>query len=111
MPARKKRLEWSKTALAELAEGMAFYAARNPDAARRMLDEINVAALSLIAPTLPASGKLGRVPGTRELVLGRGVPLHDHFSGTAGRCDGGDSERHAPCPEISMKAARTCTGL
>ena len=74
MPARKKRLEWSETTLAELAEGMAFYAARNPDAARRMLDEINVAALSLIAPTLPASGKPGRVPGTHELVLGRRTP-------------------------------------
>lgn len=74
MPARKKRLEWSKTALAEFAEGMAFYAERNPDAARRMFQEINKAALSLIAPTLPANGKPGRVPGTRELVLGRRTP-------------------------------------
>ena len=74
MPVRKKRLEWSKTALADLAEGMEFYAARNPDAARRMLGEINVAALSLIAATLPAGGKPGRVPGTRELVLGRRTP-------------------------------------
>lgn len=74
MPARKKRLEWSKTAQAELAEGMVFYAERNPDAARRMLQEINKAALSLITPMLPASGRPGRVPGTRELVLGRRTP-------------------------------------
>jgi len=74
MPARKKQLEWSKTALAELADGMAFYAERNPDAARRMLQEINKAALSLIASTLPAHGRLGRVLGTRELVLGRRTP-------------------------------------
>ncbi len=53
---------------------MAFYAEKSPDAARRMLQEINKAALSLIAPTLPASGRPGRVPGTRELVLGRRTP-------------------------------------
>ena len=53
---------------------MAFYAERNPDAARRMLQEINKAALSLIASTLPASGRPGRVPGTRELVMGRRTP-------------------------------------
>lgn len=74
MPARKKQLEWSKTALAELAESMAFYAERNPEAARRMLYEINKAALSLIASTLPANGRVGRVAGTRELVLGRRTP-------------------------------------
>jgi len=74
MPARKQRLEWSSVAQAELAEGMAFYAERNPDAARRMLQEINKAALSLIAPTLPAKGRPGRVPGTRELVLGKRTP-------------------------------------
>lgn len=71
MPARKKRLEWTKTALTELAEGMTFYAERNPDAARRMHQEINKAALSLISPKLPANGRPGRVPGTRELVLGK----------------------------------------
>lgn len=74
MPKRKKRLDWSDTAKAELAEGMAYYAERNPAAARRMLAEINKAALSLIAKTVPASGKTGRIEGTRELVLGRRTP-------------------------------------
>ena len=74
MPKKVKRLEWSESALAELDAGIAFYAERNPAAARRMLDEIHNAALSLIAATLPAKGKPGRVPETRELVLSVHTP-------------------------------------
>lgn len=74
MPKRKKRLDWSDTAKAELAEGMAYYTEHNPTAARRMLAEINKAASSLIAKTVPASGKAGRIEGTQELVLGRRTP-------------------------------------
>jgi plasmid stabilization system protein ParE len=79
MPKRKKRLKWSESALAELDAGIAYYTERNPIAAQRMLDEINRAALSLIAATLPAKGKAGRVPGTRELVLSARTPLHTRF--------------------------------
>lgn len=53
---------------------MAYYAERNPMAALRMLEEIDHAAQSLVAATLPAKGKPGRVPGTRELVLGTHTP-------------------------------------
>ena len=74
MPKRKKRLKWSESALAELDAGIAYYTERNPIAAQRMLDEINRAALSLIAATLPAKGKVGRVPGTRDLVLSARTP-------------------------------------
>jgi toxin ParE1/3/4 len=74
MPKSKRRLEWSASALAELEKGMAYYAERNPVAAQRMLEEIGHAAQSLIAATVPAKGKPGRVPGTRELVLGSHTP-------------------------------------
>ncbi len=53
---------------------MAFYAEQNPVAARRMQDEINLAALSLIATTAPEKGRPGRVPATRELFLGSRTP-------------------------------------
>jgi toxin ParE1/3/4 len=74
MPKTKRRLEWSATALVELEKGIAYYAERNPVAAQRMLEEIDHAALSLIAATVPARGKPGRMPGTRELVLGSHTP-------------------------------------
>jgi plasmid stabilization system protein ParE len=84
MPKRKKQLDWSDTAKAELAEGMAYYAERNPAAARRMLAEINKVALSLIAETIPTSGKAGRMEGTRELVLGRRTPYTIIFREVSG---------------------------
>ncbi len=74
MPKSSKRLEWSATALVELEEGIAYYAERNPVAARRMLEEIDQAAQSLIVAITPAKGKPGRVPKTRELVLGSRTP-------------------------------------
>ena len=74
MPKSKKRLEWSVSALVELEKGMVYYAERNPVAAQRMLEEINHAAQSLIAEKIPAKGNPGRVPGTRELVLGSHTP-------------------------------------
>lgn len=74
MPKSKKRLEWSASALIELEKGMAYYAERNHVAAQRMQEEIERAALSLIASIVPAKGKPGRVPGTRELVLGSHAP-------------------------------------
>jgi plasmid stabilization system protein ParE len=74
MPKTKKRLEWSASALVELEKGIAYYAERNPVAAQRMQEEIDHAALSLIAATVQARGKPGRMPGTRELVLGSHTP-------------------------------------
>jgi plasmid stabilization system protein ParE len=73
MPPRK-RLEWRKEALGELEEAMAWYAERNPDAARRMKAAILAAAHDLIDPTAPVSGKPGRRPGTLEKVVGRSAP-------------------------------------
>lgn len=74
MPKSKKLLEWTISALDELEQGMAYYAEQNPVAARRMQEEINLAAQSLIATTVPTRGKPGRVSRTRELVLGSRTP-------------------------------------
>lgn len=71
---RKKQLEWTASALTELEKSMAYYAERNPAAAQRMQAEIHLAALSLIATKVPAKGKPGRMPKTRELVLGGHTP-------------------------------------
>lgn len=46
---KRKRLDWQPEAIAELAESLAWYAARNPSAAKRMRKVIEEAAHSLIA--------------------------------------------------------------
>ncbi len=75
MPKSKKLLNWSIDALEELERGMSFYAEQNPAAVRRMHNEINLAGLSLIAAITQERGRPGRVPGTRELVLGSRTPF------------------------------------
>lgn len=76
MPGTKsKRLDWHPEAIAELAESLAWYARRNPAAARRMRKAIEQAALSLIALPIAVSGRLGVVAGTRELPVGHRVPF------------------------------------
>jgi plasmid stabilization system protein ParE len=72
---RKKRLEWHTEAISELAESLAWYAERNPVAARRMRREIEAAALSLIVNPIPVSGRLGVVAGTREVPVGSHTPF------------------------------------
>jgi len=73
MPPRK-RLEWRPETLGELEESMAWYAERNPDAARRMKAAILTAAQGLIDPTTAVSGKPGKRLGTLEKVVGRPAP-------------------------------------
>lgn len=70
----RKRLDWHPEALAELAESLAWYAERNPAAARRMRREIEAAACSLIASPLSIPGRPGAVRGTRELPVGPRTP-------------------------------------
>jgi plasmid stabilization system protein ParE len=72
---RSKRLDWHPDAIAELAESLAWYAARNPAAAKRMRNVVEYAAHSLIASPIAVSGRLGVVTGTRELPVGDHTPF------------------------------------
>ncbi len=62
------RVKWTRTALRNLDAEASYVALDDPTAASRMVSRIvdSVAALS----THPAMGQPGRVPGTRELVVG-----------------------------------------
>lgn len=57
-----------------MAEAMAWYAERNPDAAKRIKAAILAAAQGLIDPTAPVTGKLGKRPGTMEKIVARPAP-------------------------------------
>lgn len=62
------RVKWTRTALRNLDAEASYVALDDPAAASRMVSRIvdGVAELS----THPAMGRPGRVPGTRELVVG-----------------------------------------
>jgi plasmid stabilization system protein ParE len=85
---KNKRLDWHPEAIDELAESLAWYAARNPTAAKRMRKVVEDASRSLIAPPIAVSGRLGVVAGTRELPVGHGVPFTLIFvrHGRSGDC-------------------------
>jgi toxin ParE1/3/4 len=67
------RLRWLKRALKNLDEEAEYIARDNPQAAARMLERI-ATSIDRLA-THPASGRPGRVPGTRELVISGTVYL------------------------------------
>ena len=62
-----REIVWTEPASAQLDQVGLHIAADNPSAAIRVVRRIAAAADSLA--TLPARGRNGRVPGTRELVL------------------------------------------
>lgn len=64
------RVEWLRTALANLNAEGEFIAQDNPAAAERVVNAILQSVNQL--KKFPAVGRPGRVPGTRELV--RGTP-------------------------------------
>lgn len=72
---KNKLLDWHPEAIAELAESLAWYAKRNPTAAKRMRKAIEEAANSLITSPIAVSGRPGVVAGTRELPIGHRVPF------------------------------------
>lgn len=67
----EKHIRWTKRALRRLDEIGAHIQKDNPDAAARVVARI-VSAVNMLAD-FPAWGRVGRINGTRELVLA-GVP-------------------------------------
>ncbi len=63
----EKRIRWTKRALRRLDGIGAHIQKENPDAAARVVARI-VSAVDMLAD-FPASGRAGRINGTRELVL------------------------------------------
>lgn len=61
------KIVWSEPARQDLRQLFEFIATENPNAARRLLDEIRKQAIILVDN--PQIGRSGRVEGTRELVL------------------------------------------
>ena len=61
------RVRWLKRALKNLDEEAEYIARDNPPAAARIVERIATSVDRLA--THPASGRPGRVPGTRELVI------------------------------------------
>lgn len=65
---KHRPVQWSRTALDELKQQIAYIAADNPLAARRVFDSIRNAAATLGEA---ASGRPGRVAGTYEKTIPR----------------------------------------
>ena len=61
------RVRWLRRALRNLEEEAEYIARDDPNAAARIVDRIATSVERLA--THPASGRIGRVPGTRELVV------------------------------------------
>jgi toxin ParE1/3/4 len=61
------RVKWTRTALANLDEEVAYIAQHNPQAAAEIVERIEKAVQHLA--DYPAMGRTGRVSGTRELVI------------------------------------------
>lgn len=63
------RITWLERALDDFEEAVTYLAERNPKAAHTFAEHINASLLRLRA--FPESGRPGRIPGTRELVIGQ----------------------------------------
>ena len=61
------RVEWTRRALATLDEISDYIAKDDPNAAQRMAERVFDAVDHLLEH--PAMGRMGRLPGTRELVV------------------------------------------
>jgi len=61
------KLLWSPTAVSDLESIRDYIARDNPSAARKVAERIRESVNHLI--DFPLSGRTGRVPGTRELVI------------------------------------------
>ncbi len=61
------RIKWLRKALINLEQEAAYIANEDPEAARLVVQRIEYS-VSLLADN-PALGRVGRVPGTRELLI------------------------------------------
>jgi addiction module RelE/StbE family toxin len=61
------KIRWSPTAVADLESIRDYIAKDSPSAARKIANRIKESVIRLV--NFPLSGRLGRVPGTRELVI------------------------------------------
>ena len=66
------KLQWTPGAVSDLGEIFNYLNQRNPEAARRTLRVIGLAADRL--PRAPFVGRIGRIADTRELVI-QGTPF------------------------------------
>ena len=62
-----RKLEWRDTARQDLLAIIDYIAEENPDAAQRLKDDIEAKAALL--PERPQLHRVGRVDGTREMVV------------------------------------------
>ena len=62
------RIEWLDEALVDFDEAVSYLHERNPQAARQLANSIHLAVRGLLIN--PEIGRTGRVPDTRELVVG-----------------------------------------
>ena len=60
-------LQWSQFARADLLAIIDYISDHNPDAAQQLKDDIEAKAAKL--PSYPKLYRVGRVPGTREMVV------------------------------------------
>jgi toxin ParE1/3/4 len=67
--AYRLKLKWTRRALQQLVKAQDYIAQENPTAAHQVAQRIAQAAHLLLAQ--PQIGRPGRVPGTREWVIGR----------------------------------------
>jgi addiction module RelE/StbE family toxin len=64
-------IRWLRTALGNLDRHAGHISKENPDAARRAVERVRAAVSQLTQ--YPSMGRIGRVAGTRELIIG-GTP-------------------------------------
>jgi toxin ParE1/3/4 len=83
-------IKWVRKALQNLAQAYEYIAADDPDAAVQVVIKIQAAAEKLA--TFPVLGKVGRVEGTRELVIASTpyIPAHLYFGVSGERQDSGN---------------------
>jgi addiction module RelE/StbE family toxin len=63
------KIAWNRLAIRDLDEIAIYIARDSPQNAALVETRIHLAAMAL--PEFPSSGRLGRIPGTRERVIGR----------------------------------------